>query len=144
MNRWPPLLLLGPAVSGINRRRLLKGSLAAAGAATLPCAPAVAQGAAPHLVVIGGGFGGAACARALKKADPKLHVTLVDPTFEAPLTYIAGPLSNSVIAGLRNLKLQRFSYDKIAADGIIVAARNARAIDPGARTVTLDTDGPLS
>jgi sulfide dehydrogenase [flavocytochrome c] flavoprotein subunit len=126
-------------VSGINRRKLLKASLAAAGAATLPCAPAVAQGAAPHVVVIGGGFGGAACARALRKADPRLRVTLV----EGNKTFVAAPHSNSVIAGLRDLELQTFGYERIADDGIAVMTATATAIDAAARTVALSAGGPL-
>jgi sulfide dehydrogenase [flavocytochrome c] flavoprotein chain len=127
-------------VSGISRRKLLETSLAAAGAATLPCAPAVAQGAAPHVVVIGGGFGGAACARALRRSDPKLRVTLV----EASSTFVAAPHSNGAIVGLHDLKLQQFGYEKIAADGIAVVIARATAIDPAARAVTLSTGGPLS
>ena len=44
---------------------------------TLPC-PSFAQSAA-RIVVIGGGFGGASCARALRRLDPKLQVTLIEP-----------------------------------------------------------------
>ena len=47
----------------------------------------IAQGAGPPVVVIGGGFGGASCARALRKADPRIAVTLV----EANATYTALP-----------------------------------------------------
>ncbi len=61
--------------------------------------PAFAQ-AAPRVVVIGGGFGGASCARALKAIDPKLQVTLVEPN----KTFTACPFSNNVIAGLRSIE----------------------------------------
>ena len=43
-----------------SRRQFLKA--AAAGAALLPL-PAIAQGAGGRVVVVGGGFGGASCAR---------------------------------------------------------------------------------
>jgi sulfide dehydrogenase [flavocytochrome c] flavoprotein chain len=60
----------------IDRRKFLTTTMAAATAAI--ASPAVrAQGAGPRVVVVGGGFGGAACARALRKADPRLKVTLV-------------------------------------------------------------------
>ena len=39
----------------------------------------LAQGAAPRVVVVGGGFAGASCARALRQADPRIAVTLVEP-----------------------------------------------------------------
>ena len=54
---------------------------------------------ARRVVVIGGGFGGASCARALRKADPRIAVTLV----EANATYTALPHSNAVIGGLVEL-----------------------------------------
>ena len=60
----------------IHRRQFLK-SAAAAGAATACFAPAVAQGSGPRVVIIGGGFGGTGCARALRRADPRIAVTLV-------------------------------------------------------------------
>ena len=46
-----------------TRRSIFQGGAAAAASALFP-APALAQGAA-KIVVIGGGFGGANCARAL-------------------------------------------------------------------------------
>jgi sulfide dehydrogenase [flavocytochrome c] flavoprotein chain len=53
-----------------------------------------------RVVVIGGGFAGTACARALRRTDPKLQVTLVEPNG----IYTACPFSNEVIAGLRGTK----------------------------------------
>jgi NADPH-dependent 2,4-dienoyl-CoA reductase/sulfur reductase-like enzyme len=113
-----------------SRREFLKA--AAAGAAMLPL-PAIAQGGSGRVVVIGGGFGGASCARFIKRIDPRITVTLV----EANPTFTACPFSNTVIAGLRDLKAQEFGYDKLRADQIAVAFSPATAIDPQARTVTL-------
>jgi len=113
----------------LNRRRFIVSATSAAIAS-----PAVrAQTSGPRVVVVGGGFGGAACARALRKADPRIAVTLV----EQSRTYTASPMSNAVIAGLRDLSQQQFGYDKIAHDGIAVALLAATAIDPHARSVTL-------
>ena len=53
--------------------------LGALAAASRFCAPALAQGPPARVVVIGGGFAGATCARALKRLDPRLVVTLVEP-----------------------------------------------------------------
>ncbi|HTE36442.1 MAG TPA: NAD(P)/FAD-dependent oxidoreductase [Reyranella sp.] len=102
--------------------------------ATVGLAPAVAsaQGAA-KVVVVGGGFAGAACARALRKLDPNLAVTLV----ASGKAFSACPFNSSVIAGLREPVRQEFSYDSLAALGIEVAAAGATAVDPAAKTVTL-------
>ena len=104
----------------------------AASAAIFPM-PAVAQDGNARVVVVGGGFGGAACARALKRANPRLSVTLV----ETNRTFAACPMSNAAIAGLRDLKLQDFGYDQIAAAGISMEFAAATAIDPAAKIVTL-------
>src|SRR6059058_5861695 len=113
-----------------NRREFLKA--AAAGAALLPL-PAIAQGAGARVVVVGGGFGGATCARFIKRIDPRINVTLV----EANRTFIACPFSNTVIAGLRDLAAQQFGYDKLATDQVAVQFSPATGIDPQRRTVTL-------
>lgn len=112
----------------ISRRDLLR---AGAAVAAFPL-PAVAQ-SAPRVVVIGGGFGGASCARSLKQIDPKLQVTLV----EQSRTFIACPFSNNVIAGLRAIEKQQFGYDRVAAAGVTVAAQAATSVDPAKRTVGL-------
>jgi NADPH-dependent 2,4-dienoyl-CoA reductase/sulfur reductase-like enzyme len=93
----------------------------------------LAQGAGPPVVVIGGGFGGASCARALRKADPRIAVTLV----EANANYTALPHSNAVIGGLVEPGHQQFGYDKIKSAGVTVAHAAATAVDPEKRTVTL-------
>src|SRR5262249_14463381 len=116
----------------ISRRRFLPSTMAAASAAI--ASPAVhAQPAGPRVVVIGGGFGGASCARALREADARLRVTLV----EQSRTYTASPMSNAVIAGLRELAQQQFTYDRLARDGVTLALAAATKIDPPARAVTL-------
>jgi len=114
-----------------TRRKFLSGGVAAAGAALLP-APVLAQATA-RIVVLGGGFAGAACARALRRADPRFQVTLVEPN---PI-FTACPFSNAVIAGLRSIEAQRFGYDAIRKEGITVALEQATAVDTQARRVTL-------
>ena len=114
-----------------TRRKFLSGGVAAAGAALLP-APVLAQATA-RIVVLGGGFAGAACARALRRVDPRFQVTLVEPN---PI-FTACPFSNAVIAGLRSIEAQRFGYDAIRKEGITVALEQATAVDTQARRVTL-------
>jgi NADPH-dependent 2,4-dienoyl-CoA reductase/sulfur reductase-like enzyme len=117
-----------------TRRHVVRGIATATIALALP-APSLALAAA-RVVVIGGGFGGASCARALRRLDPALQVTLIEPH----RTFTACPFSNEVIAGLRELTAQQFTYDKIAAEGVTVIVQAATRIDPQARNVGL-TDG---
>jgi len=92
------------------------------------------------VTVVGGGFAGASCARALRKADPRIAVTLVEPS---PAFY-ACPMSNAVIAGLREMERQRFTYEALRADGVSLAPLAATAIDPRARSVTLSDGNRLA
>jgi NADPH-dependent 2,4-dienoyl-CoA reductase/sulfur reductase-like enzyme len=113
----------------IDRRRFL--GLAVAAVATRPLR--VSAQSAARVAVVGGGFAGASCARALRHTDPKLAVTLV----ESSSTFTACPFSNAVIAGLRELTAQQFTYERVAADGIALVHAAATGVDPAARTVTL-------
>ena len=116
-----------------GRRELLKLGVAASASAALFPGRAFGQGTAPRVVVVGGGFAGASCARALRRADPRLAVTLVEPS----ATFTACPFSNAVIGGLRELSAQQFTYERVAADGIAIARTTATAVDAPARSVTL-------
>src|SRR5258708_6149429 len=98
-----------------SRRQFVAAALAGAGASLLS-RPLIAQGAQPRIVVIGGGFAGATAARFLKRTDPRLDVTLVEPNG----IFAACPLSNEVIAGLRDMRAQLFGYDRIAGDGVAI------------------------
>jgi NADPH-dependent 2,4-dienoyl-CoA reductase/sulfur reductase-like enzyme len=113
----------------LDRRSLLK-SAALLGASAAFARPAAAQTSA-RVVVIGGGFAGATCARELKRGG--VSVTLVEPN----ATYTACPFSNGVLAGLRPLSAQQFGYDALKADGITIAAQNATRVEPHAKRVTL-------
>jgi sulfide dehydrogenase [flavocytochrome c] flavoprotein chain len=121
-----------------TRRQVLRDAASATAAATL-WPRAIRAQAAPHVVIVGGGFAGASCARVLRKADGRIAVTLV----EARRTYTAPPMSNGVLGGVRDLSQQQFGYDKIAASGITVAFAGATAVDGQARTVTLSTGDKL-
>ena len=52
----------------LTRRDAARGIAATVAASAMPC-PSFAQSAA-RIAVIGGGFGGASCARALRRLDP--------------------------------------------------------------------------
>src|SRR6266851_804655 len=122
----------------IGRREFLKTAASGASAAVLPL-PALGQATGARVVVIGGGFAGATCARELKRRDSRLAVTLV----EANANFIACPFSNGVIAGLREMQDQQFGYDRLAQDGVTLSLVAATAVDPPSHTVTLANGATL-
>lgn len=89
-------------------------------------------------MVVGGGFAGATCARAL--AGQGVAVTLVEPNAQ----YVACPFSNGVIAGLREMNAQTFGYGGMVEAGVSLVPHRAVAIDPQARRVRLDEGAELS
>ena len=121
-----------------TRRDVAGGIAAVAAMAALPY-PSLAQSPA-RVAVIGRGFGGASCARALRQLDGKLQVTLIEPN----RIFTACPFSNEVISGLRELRQQQFTYDRIAAEGVTVIAQAAAKIDPERRTVELADGNSLT
>ena len=112
---------------------------AAVASAALPI-PAMSQGSAGRVVVVGGGFAGTTCARFIRRIDPRITVTLV----EGSPVFIACPLSNAVIAGLRDLQAQQFGLDKVADDGVVLARAPAIGIDAQARFVALTNNARVS
>jgi len=115
---------------GTTRRDVVKSAAALTASAAFFPRPAIAQNP-PRVVVVGGGFAGATVARALKKLDPRIAVTLV----EVNRTFTACPFSNGVIAGLRDLSAQQFSYEKVAGDGIVFTVGTANVVDSAARSL---------
>jgi sulfide dehydrogenase [flavocytochrome c] flavoprotein subunit len=114
-----------------TRRNVVRG-IATTAASFVFSSPSLAQSVA-RIVVVGGGFGGAACARALRKTNPRLQVTLIEPK----ATFTACPFSNEVIAGLRDIDAQQFTYARIAAEGVGVVAQAAVKVEAQARVVGL-------
>jgi sulfide dehydrogenase [flavocytochrome c] flavoprotein chain len=118
-----------------TRRDLLK----LAGAAPL-AAVAARRGfaqthaqSAPRVVVVGGGFGGATCARYLKRADSAIRVTLIEPS----RSFVTCPFSNAVLGGLRDLASITFDYAQLQARGVELVQDSAVSLDPAARSVML-------
>ncbi|OYX42356.1 MAG: flavocytochrome C [Rhodobacterales bacterium 32-67-9] len=116
----------------IDRRRFL-GTIAATGAVL--AAPAAIGQTRPRVVVIGGGTGGATCARYLAKdSDGALDVTLVEPAE----VYYTCFFSNLYIGGFREFESLAHRYDKLTGDyGITHARFMATGVDRAAGTVTL-------
>jgi sulfide dehydrogenase [flavocytochrome c] flavoprotein subunit len=121
-------------MTNLKRRDFLKfAGLAGVGAAATAFGSASAQTRSAHVVVIGGGFGGATCAKYLRLADPGLKVTLIEPDKQ----FITCPFSNYVIAGFRTMPAITQRYDGLRRHGVQVVHDYATGIDPIKRTVSL-------
>ena len=111
----------------IQRRTLLSQALA--GAATV-AAPALvrAQAASAHVVIVGGGFGGATAARYLRRYAPDLRITLVEPEQR----FYTCPFSNLYLAGLRTWESIGHGFDELRAAGIHIIHARADDVDASA------------
>ncbi len=90
-----------------------------------------------RVVVVGGGFGGATCAKYLRLADPSLKVTLVTPQPQ----FITCPFSNAALVGLRPLASLTSTYQRLREGyGIQIIHAQAQKLDPIAQCLTL-SDG---
>lgn len=126
------------AVRALTRRRFLglAGGLVLAG----PPNRWVRAQAPARVVVVGGGFGGATCAKYIRRADPAIDVTLVTPQRQ----FITCPFSNAVLAGLRDLASITHSYDGLRQRaGVHLVQASVTALDPTARRVTLSDGSTL-
>ena len=108
--------------------------------ATLGARVAPAQAKA-RVVVIGGGVGGATAAKYLALSARELEITLVEPKPR----YTTCFFSNLYLAGLRSFASLTHGYEALARQyGISIIQDSAVAIDPGAKTVRLESGGSLS
>ena len=119
----------------LRRRTFLQLSAGAAGAGILR---AVGAGRPrdrikAKVVVVGGGFAGAGCAIALRRLDPAIEVSLVDPDDR----YVTCPMSNSVLAGFRSLESISVSRLGLRRAGVHYARDWVSSIDASLRRVRL-------
>jgi len=114
----------------VKRRAFIR--FAALGAAAL--AMPTVRAASARIVIIGGGFGGSACALLLKHADPSLDVTLVD----ADARYVTCPMSNEAIVGARTIDSLTLTREGVRRAGVRFVRARASALDADARSIRLD------
>jgi sulfide dehydrogenase [flavocytochrome c] flavoprotein subunit len=119
-------------MSNITRRNFIKAvsSAAVLSAAGFPMLAAAAG--KKQVVIVGGGVGGATAARYIRRADPSIEVTLIEPNKH----YYTCFLSNEVLSGERKLDGIKFGYDGLRGEGVTVVHDLATGIDAGARTVS--------
>lgn len=116
----------------MDRRQFLLAGLAGS-ALTLTPSVLRAQSRA-NIVVVGGGFGGATCARYLREYAPRANVTLIEPAAQ----FVSCPMSNRVIQGAMGLRDLTRGYDAFAARFRVNWVQDtAASIDTGKREVVL-------
>jgi sulfide dehydrogenase [flavocytochrome c] flavoprotein subunit len=124
-----------------GRRNFIKligsaGVLAAAG--VLPACSKSPDRA--KVIIIGGGFGGATCARYLQRFDSQIDITLIEPSTR----YITCPFSNTVIAGMQQMDAITHDYSAHKTRGINVIHARARDVDVPGKKITLDNGDELA
>ena len=128
----------------LTRRDFLKTATLAGGAVALPGLSGCALGARPrgHVVVVGGGFGGATVAKYLRMwSQLGVDVTLVERNPQ----FISCPISNLVIGGDKTMADITMGYEGLTRNwGVRVLQDTVTSIDAGARKLTLASGAVLS
>ena len=131
--------------NSITRRNFIKLSATTAASASLltnltACASNPRyESKNKNVVIIGGGFGGATCAKYLKKYDPSIQVTLI----EIKKHYTTCPGSNWYLAGLVDFNTITHSYAALEKDGIRVVRDWVTAVDTDSKKITLKSGKSL-
>ena len=125
----------------MKRRDFLKISAASGAMASLyGCAGG--NKASGHVVVVGGGYGGATIAKYLRMwSEGGIQVTLI----ERNPTFISCPMSNLVIGGTKTMEDITVSYDNLKSKwGVRIIQDEVIALDASKRSVKLAKGGDLS
>ena len=123
-----------------NRRKFLGTSVAASATLAAPMSYAAGHGK-PHVVVVGGGAGGATAARYIANdSNGDVAVTLIEPT----RTYYTCFFSNLYLGGFKEIDDIGHSYGGLAASGVNVVHDWAVGVDRDAKTVSLAGGGEVS
>jgi len=86
----------------------------------------------PRVVVVGGGFGGATCAKYIKKFDSNIDVTLV----ERDARFVTCPFSNLVLGGIKQMDDITHNYDALKnKHGINVIQDEVTELDAGKQVI---------
>ena len=125
----------------IKRRDFLKAGAAASAMATLyGCAGG--GKASGHVVVVGGGYGGATVAKYLRMwSEGGVQVTLI----ERNPTFISCPISNLVIGGSKTMEDITISYDGLKNKwGVRLIQDDVVAVDAAKRSIKLAKGGDIA
>ncbi|MFP8779872.1 FCSD flavin-binding domain-containing protein [Hydrogenophaga sp. RWCD_12] len=119
----------------MRRRQLLQAGSSLGAVGLLSGCAGMSTGHRAHVVVVGGGYGGATTAKYLRMwSDGKIRVTLVEPN----PSFVSCPLSNLVVGGSKSLADITSSYDKLGAvHGVEMVRDRVIAIDAERQSVRL-------
>lgn len=123
-------------MKGITRRDLIRTLGTAGTAAGVLGWPWLAGAGQAHgrVVIVGGGFGGASCAKYLRRFAPDVDITLVERDSE----FVTCPFSNAVMAGLYDLDYITHDFSALRErHRVNVIHDSATAVDPVGKTVAL-------
>lgn len=126
-----------------TRRDFIKlaGTATALGVMGWPLATLAKAHPNAKVIVIGGGYGGATCAKYIRKLAPGIEVTLIEQNKQ----YVTCPFSNTVVGGLKNIEEITHNYDRLISNhNVRLVYDTATDIDPIKKTVTLKHGKPLS
>lgn len=124
----------------LNRRKFLKAMSALTATGTLyGCAGGnTANG---HVVIVGGGFGGATAAKYLRMwSEGSVQVTLIERNAQ----FISCPISNLVISGDKSLADITIGYEGLKKWGVRVVHDEVTGVDAGKRSIRLTKGGEMS
>lgn len=125
-----------------NRRDFLKLSASGAALSSLgllaACTGTKARG---HVVVVGGGYGGATAAKYIRLwSQGGVDVTLI----ERQANFISCPISNLVLAGEKSIADITHGYEGLKRHGVRVIQAEVSGVDSDKRTVKLGNGDTLS
>ena len=124
----------------LTRRDFMKWMAASTGVAAAAGCADMGADSAGRVVVIGGGYGGATCARYVKMWAPEIDVTMV----ERNSTFVSCPISNLVLGGNTTIDSITMRYEGLKKRGVRVVQDEVMAVDTSARQVRLAVGGTLS
>ena len=126
----------------MRRRTFLALSAGTAGAGILRNVHAAEPRAQvkAKVVIVGGGFAGASCALLLRRLSPGIGVTLIDPDDR----YVTCPMSNSVLAGWRDIKSISVPRHGLERAGVNYVRGRITSIDTQLRRAKLAGGGILA
>lgn len=130
-------------MSQIDRRAFIKllGATGVISTTGLILPNLTAAGGKARVVVVGGGFGGATCAKYLRQYDSSLAVTLIEPNSQ----FFTCPFSNTVLAGMKSINFITHNYNGLRKNhGVNVIHDTVVSIDAIAKKLKLNSGKTLT